>query len=173
MIKIIGLLNLKELFIFKSPEANKENAIEAAYKFSEDGANGIAVYGKTFSERKTIANLLKPKLDIPVNPIITSEKQIESLPYEKIFFSIKKIKSLNREIIFTREITEIEIFKENNIAILVTNKKALKVFNSEPDYIDEIVSLITCKAVLKNVKFFLTENVLSARKGAEICKKLF
>ncbi len=175
MIKIIGLLNLDELFVFKNASANLENAVNAAYKFSEDGAKGIAIYGKSFRNRIEIASILKDRLDIPASPVALSIKQLNLIKgYGKIFSLVKPF-SENTDAIFTEKLKTLNTLKGKGkfSALLVTNKSALRIFHSDWDYLDEIIALTICKAEILNVRYFLTENVLSARKGAELCRKLF
>ncbi len=175
MIKIIGLLNLNELFLFNNKKANIENSVNAAYKLSEDGAKEVVVYGKSFSERKKLVFILKPRLDIPVSTIITSPKQIKLLKNTEKIFSTKEILCSGKKIIPITVLKTVRILKEKNHlkGLLVTNKKALKLFDAEPDYLNEIITVLICKAISLNTEFFITENIPSAKKGAELYKKLF
>ncbi len=168
-IKIVGLLNLKDLFIFKNYAANFENAVNAAYKLSEDGAAGVVIYGKLFSVRKKIFLHLKDRLDIPVSPFITSKVQIAGMK-SKFLFSAFGAEG-------TKKVTvpgSIDSLKEKySPGILITNKNILKLFRSSPDYLDEITAMVACKSEKLGYEYLITENVLSAVKGAEVCGRLF
>lgn len=173
-LKIIGLLNLNELFIFKDSVANFENAVNSAYKLSEDGANGIIVFGKSFFERNKICSYLKPRLDIPVSPLVNSENQLKLIENDNFLFSVKHF-GIKKIIRLLEPKTKSMLLKSNNefSGILLTNKRALKIFKMEADYLDEVIAVLACRATYFGLKYFATENVLSARKGAELCKKLF
>jgi hypothetical protein len=175
--KIIGLLNLNELFVYEKEPANFENAVNAAYKLSEDGADGIVIYGNSFRERLKLFLYLSPKMDIFASPFIKSEKQFNNFTKAKknvskntILFSNKKISGTFQTII--PENLEFLRNKDGVNALLITNKNLLKIFHTERDFIPEFSALVSEKVCELDYKYLILEEVLSAEKGAEFCKKL-
>ncbi len=169
MIKIGGLLNLNALYLFEEENKNFENAVNAAYKMSEDKVDLIVIYGKTFTQRKSVYKYLKKKMDITVIPSVSSEKQFAQILDEKLVFSEKHlpgtvfmINPKNKE--FMR--------KKISDAILLGNDQLIKIFNTTIDFVSDYTAISAFRMCMLKYKFIFTEEVLSARIGAELCEKL-
>ncbi len=168
-IKIYGLLNLKALFMFDNFNNNFENTINAAYKMSEDGAEGVVLLGKNFRTRRLISKYLKNRLDIPVVSFVNSEKQFAKVLEEKTVFSNSRLPGT----IFTLRPTNSDFLRKKlSEAILIKNQDILRIFNTGKDFIPEYSALISFGLCNLKYKFLISEEVLSARKGAELYKKL-
>ena len=169
-IEIAGLLNLESLFLFDDLKKNFENAVNSAYKMSEDGAKYVVIWGSNFNARVKIYKYLKNKMDIPVTPFVLSELQYAKVLEEDIVFSGKNLP----ETIYTLRPKKNDFLKSKmSNSILITNKDILKIFKTTLDFTTEFSSMIAFRLCEINYKFFITEEVLSARKGAELCNKLF
>ncbi len=169
-ISIVGLLNLNALFLFDKFNKNFENTVNAAYKINEDGANSVVVWGNTFKTRLKVYEYLKGRLDIPVVPFVSSETQFAEILNEKRVFAKKDFP----ETIFALRPKSINFLEEKiSDAVLITNKDITKVFKTTPDFIPEYATITAFRLCELSYKFLITEEVLSARKGTKLCKKLF
>ncbi len=174
MIKIIGLLNLKHLFIYEEDSANFENAINASYKLSEDGANGVLIYGSTFKNRLKLFQYLKDKMDIFVTPFVKTEKQAKLITHRVPIFSENKLDHTIKTIIpknlnfLSNSVYE----QDKESAILLSDERILRLFHTSIDFLPELSALISNKICERGYSYIILERVLSARKGAEFCKKI-
>jgi len=174
MTKIIGLLNLKHLFIYEENGANFENAVNASYKLSEDGADGILIYGSTFKNRLRLFQYLKDRLDIFVSPFIKTKNQLGLVtPHTPIFSEEKQsyaVRTIVPKKLYFLNNTD---YKENKKkAILLPDETILKLFHTSVDFLPEFSALISHKICEKQYGYIILERVLSAQKGAEFCKKV-
>jgi len=175
MTKIIGLLNLKHLFIYEENGANFENAVNASYKLSEDGADGILIYGSTFKNRLRLFQYLKDRLDIFVSPFVKTKKQLNLVtPYHAPIFSKEgfshTIKTITPENLLF--LNESDYKKNKRTAILLPDETIQKLFYTSVDFLPEFSALISHKICEKQYGYIILERVLSAQKGAEFCKKV-
>ncbi len=169
MMKICGLLDLKTLFILDSFKRNFENAVNASYKMSEDGAQSIVIKGN-FDDAIKIHSYLKGKMDIPLAVFVNSELQYKKALKSEVglIFSEKKFPK-SREVLIPRNRSFLSKKGKN---ILIENKKLLKIFRETVDFLPEIVSAVAFRLSQLGYKYFITEEILSARKGSKIYKYL-
>ena len=175
MTKIIGLLNLRHLFIYKENGANFENAVNASYKLSEDGASGILIYGSTFENRLKLFQYLRDRLDIFVSLFVKTRNQLSLVaPYTPIF-SEEKLEHTVRTIVpKSLHFLNNSNYKENEkTAILLTDETILKLFHTTTDFLPESSALISNEICKKQYIYMILERVLSAQKGTEFCKKIY
>jgi hypothetical protein len=167
--KICGLIDLKTLFILDSFKRNFENAVNASYKMSEDGAQSIIIKGN-FDDAIKIHSYLKGKMDISVAVFVNSELQYKKVLKSEVslIFSEKKF-SKSREVLIPHNQSFLSK-KEKNI--LIENKRLLKIFNETVDFLPEIVSAVAFRLSQLGYECFITEEILSARKGSRIYKYL-
>ena len=175
MTKIIGLLNLKHLFIYEENSANFENAVNASYKFSEDGANGILIYGSTFENRLRIFQYLKDRLDIFVSPFVKTKNQLGLVALHTPIFSEEKFNHVVKTIAPKNlDFLKNSNYKENRkTAILLTDETILKLFHTTTDFLPEFSALVSSEVCKKHYGYIVLERVLSAQKGTEFCKKAY
>ena len=176
MTKIIGLLNLKHLFIYEEDSANFENAVNASYKLSEDGASGILIYGSTFENRLRLFQYLKNRLDIFVSPFIKTKKQLSLVAqYTPIFSEENRAAHAIRTIIPKNlDFLHNTNYKENRkTAILLTDETILKLFHTTADFLPEFSALVSNEICKKQYMYVILERVLSAQKGTEFCEKIY
>ncbi len=174
MTKIIGLLNLKHLFIYEENSANFENAINASYKLSEDGANGVLIYGSTFKNRLKLFQYLKDKMDIFVTPLVKTEKQAKLITPRVPIFSKNKLDHTIKAIVPKNlNFLNSPIYKrDKESAILLSDEHILRLFHTSVDFLPEFSALLSNKICEKGYSYIILERVLSARKGTEFCKKI-
>ena len=167
--KIYGLVDLKTLFVFDDFKLNFENAVNASYKMSEDGAQSIVIKGN-FSDVMKIQSYLNGKMDIPVAVFVNSKLQYEEVLKSEacLVFSEKKFPE-SKEVIIPRSRSFLSKKGEN---ILIENKRLLTIFNETVDFLPEIVSTIAFRLGQLNYERFITEEIRSARKGFKIYKSL-
>jgi len=164
--KIFGLLDLGALFIFEKYGENFENSVNAAYKMCEDGANGIVIKGN-FGKSLNIYNFLKDRVDLPLTIFVRTEEQYKvstgflMLPIfsDKPFSgSIRTISPGNMEF----------LKKKKGDAILLLNKRLLKLFSETEDFIPELIATVSYRMAEIGYDYMLTSEPLSARKGLRL-----
>jgi hypothetical protein len=169
MMKIYGLVDLKSLFILDSFKSNFENAVNASYKASEDGALSIVIKGKLPDALK-IRTYLNNKMDIPVGIFVNSKLQYKNALNNGIslIFSEREFPRA-KEVLIPGNKNFLSMKGKN---ILIENRRLLKFFKETVDFLPEIVSAVSFRLSQLNYDCFITEEVLSAKKGLEISKYL-
>ena len=175
MTKIIGLLNLKHLFIYEENSANFENAVNASYKLSEDGADGILIYGSTFENRLRLFQYLKDRLDIFVSPFVKTKNQLGLVaPHTPIFSEEKQSHAVRTIVPKNLDFLHHSDYKENRkTAILLTDETILRLFHTTTDFLPEFSTLVSNEICKKQYMYVILERILSAQKGTEFCKKVY
>jgi hypothetical protein len=165
--KIYGLIDLKNLFIFNSFKINFENVVNASYKMSEDGAQGIVIKGK-FADALKVQSYLDGKIDISIGILIGNVVEYEKALDKGIdlIFSQKKFPKANEVLIPLNK----KFLALNGKCILLENRRLLTIFKETVDFLPEIVSVVSFRLSQLNYDCFITEEVRSAKRGLEVSK---
>jgi hypothetical protein len=165
MMKIYGLLEIKSLFIFDKFKLNFENAVNASYKMSEDGASGIVLKGN-FNDCIKIEDYLKGKMDIPVGIFVRKEPQYRNLLEKKVEMILSNNKFQDAQYVIIPKNSTFLLKRNQNI--LIENARILRIFNETIDFLPEIVSSISTRLAELRYDCFITEEVKSAKKGIKL-----
>lgn len=169
IMKVYGLLNLPSIFILENFNINFENAVNAVYKMSEDGAEGIVIKGN-FSISLRLFSYLKGRMDIPIFLFIRSEREFEKAKMAHIrhVFSEKEIKGSKQLKILRASST----INESKDTILVEDRRVQRIFGETEDYLPELIGILSFRLCEVGCKTFITEEVRSAKAGVRLYKKL-
>lgn len=163
--KIYGLLDLRNLFIFGSFKLNFENIVNASYKMSEDGAQGVVIKG-SFKDCLKIEEYLKGKMDIPIGIFVRKESQCRNLLEKKVEMILSNNEFQNAQYVIIPKNSKFLLKRNQNI--LIENRRILRIFNETIDFLPEMVSSISSRLSELDYDCFITEEVKSAKKGIKL-----
>jgi len=154
--KIYGLLNLKTLFLSNSRDANFENAVNASYKMSEDGALALIISGR-INDSIELYKILVDKLDIPLGIYVKKPSELKKAKREGIekLYSIDL--KMSKKINIPKSVNEL-----NGKIVLIDNRSILRMFRESEDFLPEMIAVLTSRLLESGTDIFVTEEVRSA-----------